>query len=358
MDHNVRVPATTVATGRDPAIDMAKGVAILWVLLIHSDALHQNLLFRHVVNHAVPVFVVFFGLNSTLWWRRRNPRTDALAWYRRGVRRILVPVWGALVLWWAMALWFRPFGVPLTWWLPFAHAAGFLLHVGTGWFVTMILQLFALQPFAEAAARRVGRPALLVVGLATSAAMAWLGFWIVGWSGLFGYWVMSPRFFAHVAFGMVLADRRDRLGLGTAVLAGLVVVGGVVAEQALHHGVVAFDPRWLQEVGWIESLALAVGLLVALRPLARVPALGAALAWFGQSSYGVYIGQLITHNFFVYWYGLDALYQALNLWLYTVILLAGGVGFVWLGEVLLRLGGHVAERAGIAQNPRIGARSA
>ena len=72
MDENVRVSVTSAAGGRDPAIDMAKGVAILWVLLIHSDALHQNLLYRHVVNQAVPVFVVLFGLNSALWWRRRR----------------------------------------------------------------------------------------------------------------------------------------------------------------------------------------------------------------------------------------------------------------------------------------------
>jgi peptidoglycan/LPS O-acetylase OafA/YrhL len=351
MDENVRVSMTSAAGGRDPAIDMAKGVAILWVLLIHSDALHQNLLFRHVVNQAVPVFVVLFGLNSTLWWRRRSPRTDTLAWYRRGVRRIMVPVWAALVLWWAMALWFRPFGVWLTRWLPFLHAGGYLLYVGTGWFVTMIIQLVVAYPAFEVAARRVGRPVVLGVGVVITAIVTWLGLWIVGVFGrlgmgesasLFAYFVMSPRFYGHVAFGMVLADVRGRLGLGSAAIAAAVVLGCVGLDVFVLDPSVVRDAQWLAEAGWVEALALTVVLLVGLRPVARVPAVAAPLAWLGQSSYGLYIGQMLTHNFFVYWYGLGALYERLNLWCYTAILLAGGLGFVWLGE-------RLAEGVGIAR---------
>jgi len=344
MDENVRVSAATSAGGRDPAIDMAKGVAILWVLLIHSDALHQNLLYRHVVNQAVPVFVVLFGLNSALWWRRRDPRSDWRAWYRRAVRRIMVPVWAALVPWWAMALYFRPFGVPLSWELPFLHAGGYLLHVGTGWFVTMIIQLVVVYPLFEIAARRVGRPAVLLAGLAITATVTWFGLWIVGWSGLFGYWVMSPRFYGHVAFGMVLADLRGRLGVGAGLVAAAVVMGCVMLDVAVLDPGVVLQAQWLHESGWVEALALTIVLLVGLRPLAAVAPVAGPLIWLGQSSYGVYIGQLLTHNFFVYWYGLGAVFEQLNLWLYTGILLAGGLGFVWLGQ-------RLAEWVGIAQNP-------
>ena len=51
---------------RLPAIDLVKGCAILWVLFIHSQALGDGPLFRYVVNQAVPIFVVLFGLNSEL----------------------------------------------------------------------------------------------------------------------------------------------------------------------------------------------------------------------------------------------------------------------------------------------------
>src|SRR5689334_2863844 len=122
---------------RDPAIDLTKGCAILGVLLIHSSALHGNFVFRNVVNHAVGVFVVLFGVNATLWWRRRTPSRDWREWYARWVGRIMVPVWAMLPLWWAMALYFRPFGVTLGWTLPVVQAAGYLRYVGTGWFVTL-----------------------------------------------------------------------------------------------------------------------------------------------------------------------------------------------------------------------------
>ena len=47
-------------------IDLLKGLAILWVLLIHSRALGDGPGFLYVVNRAVPLFVILFGLNSTL----------------------------------------------------------------------------------------------------------------------------------------------------------------------------------------------------------------------------------------------------------------------------------------------------
>ena len=59
--------ATAQRGPRDPAIDLAKGCAILGVLLIHSDALQRAFLFRHVVNQAVPVFVVLFAIGLPLF---------------------------------------------------------------------------------------------------------------------------------------------------------------------------------------------------------------------------------------------------------------------------------------------------
>ena len=50
------------ALPRSPAIDMVKGLAILWVLLIHSRALGESALFYNLVNHAVPIFVVLLAI--------------------------------------------------------------------------------------------------------------------------------------------------------------------------------------------------------------------------------------------------------------------------------------------------------
>jgi peptidoglycan/LPS O-acetylase OafA/YrhL len=315
--------------GRDLAIDMAKGCAILWVLLIHSEALRGNLLFRHVVNQAVPVFVVLFGLNSSLWWRHRDLR-DLGAWYRRGIRRLMVPVWGALVVWWALALYYRPFGVSLTWWLPFVQAFGYLLHVGTGWFVTMILQLVIVFPAFEWLRVRIGLGAVLALGVAASAGFTWYGLQMLGLLSLFNFYVFSPRFWGHMTFGMLLAHHRDRLTPAAGVLAAAVVGGGVAA------GVAGIGYPWAHEIAWVCALALTVVLLVGLRPLVAVPVLAPTLAWLGQSSYGIYIGQLLTHNFFVYRLGIPGLLDGMNRWLYTAVLLVGGLFFVWVGEILLR----------------------
>jgi hypothetical protein len=64
----------------------------------------------------------------------------------------MVPVWAMLVVWWALALYFHPLGVKLSWRLPIVHLLGYLLYVGTGWFVTMILQLVVLFPASNGCA--------------------------------------------------------------------------------------------------------------------------------------------------------------------------------------------------------------
>lgn len=336
------VAPTGTERDRDSAIDMAKGCAILWVLLIHSQALHGNLLFRQVVNQAVPVFVVLFGLNSSLWWRRRGVR-DLGAWYRRAVRRIMLPVWGALAVWWVLAVYYHPFGVWLSWWLPIVQVLGYLLYVGTGWFVTMIIQLVALFPALEFARRRVGLGVLLPLGLAATAVVTWYGLAIVGAVGLFNYWILSPRFLGHVTFGMLLARHRERLTPAVGLLAAAVLAGCAAADVA------GVGPPWKQQLEAMGGLPLAVVLLVGLRSLAPIPVLAPTLVWLGQSSYGIYLGQLLTHNLFTYHYGLVELPLRVNDWLYTVILLVGGLFFVWLGENLLRFVPLLAPEASSAR---------
>jgi peptidoglycan/LPS O-acetylase OafA/YrhL len=105
---------------------------------------------------------------------------------------------------------------------------------------------------------------------------------------------------------------------------------------------------WQQQAEALGGIPLAVLLLAGLRPLAGVPVLAPGLAWLGRSSYGIYIGQLITHNFFVYRLGLTGLPEKVDPWAYTGILMAGGLFFVWLGERLLAC----ARRRGGAPNAR------
>jgi peptidoglycan/LPS O-acetylase OafA/YrhL len=329
---------------RDPAIDMAKGCAILGVLLIHSDALHGSFLFWHVVNQAVPVFVVLFGVNATFWWARRTPSTDWGAWYARWIDRVMIPVWAILPLWWAMALYFRPWGVTLSWWLPLVQGMGFLLNVGTGWFVTLALQLALLQPVLEAFARRAGHPALLVIGLVLTTAITAVGSVVVGPRELFYYGMFSPRVLGLVAFGMMLAPYVRGLDWRAGVGAAAVLALAVFAREAAAAQFSEVSDIVAGEAAWVGALALTVVLLAVLRPIAHVPVVAPALEWLGQSSYGIYIGQLIVHNFFVYAVGLAQFDQRVAGWPYAGLLLAGGIGFTWLGGALRRAAAALRER--------------
>jgi len=316
---------------RDPTIDVLKGCAILWVLLIHSEALRGDLLFQSVVNHAVPIFVVLFGLNSSTWWRRREFPAALGEWYRTRARRILVPAYAALAVWWGLALYYRPFGVSLSRRLLIEHLLGYWEAVGTGWFVTMILQWVVVFPVLHWLRRRVPLGLLFVVGLVTTYGIADLGLEIVARVGLFNYWTLSPRFLAHVVLGMWLAEEGARVAPPTAILAAGIWVGCTIIQ--------AWGPTypWDQFVFLTQDLTLTVAMLAALRPLARFPRLIAPMAWLGVSSWGLYLGQLLTHNLFVYHVGLRELPERIDRWVYTGILLAGGLFFMWLGERLLSL---------------------
>lgn len=322
----------SAAQPRYVAIDVVKGIAIVWVLFIHSAALGMETpVFVYLVNHAVPVFLVLFGLNSELWWRRRAFPEALGAWFRGRARRILVPMWAMIPVWWALVLWFRPPDVTLSARLLVLHALGWMRSIGTGWFITLVIQLVVAFPLLHVAAARVGRAPLLAAGLASTLVLTGLALRLMGPLGYFGYIVLAPRFFVHVVFGMMLAPVVGRLGVRTAVASAVLVVVLVALQRGVPiGGLAAYAER-------LEDLPLTTLLLVAALPLARVPLLGGELEWLGQSSYGVYIGQLITHNAFVYAFGLPGLYQRLDLWLYTAILLAGGVGFVFLGEQLAAL---------------------
>jgi peptidoglycan/LPS O-acetylase OafA/YrhL len=319
--------ASVAAPARSTAIDMLKGVAILWVLLIHSQALGGSFVFFHLVNHAVPIFIVLFGLNSELWWRRRAPGAWS-EWYRNRARRIVLPVWATLAVWWGLMLALRPYGLHLSAGLLAKQLVGYLQEVGTGWFVSVIIQLVVVFPILHAVAARRGTGEVLLVGLVCGTVSIAARLWIVSAWGVYNYLVFSPRFWGHVAFGMLLANRMPRLGTGAALLAAaaslacLPVAHGVVIPQLAHYAERLLD------------LPLTVLLLVVLGALPWLPGVTAALVWLGQSSFGIYLGQLLVHNVLT---ARPRFAREIGPWGYTLALLAGALFFVWLGEAVLRL---------------------
>lgn len=329
-------------------IDLLKGCAILWVLMIHSKPLGESWVYMDLVNRAVPLFLIAFGLNSRLWWRGRTLAGNLRTWYRTRVRRILVPYWASLVVWWALVLWYRPADVPLTWRLPFVQALGYTQSIGSGGFVTLILPLVALFPYLDAARRRVGIVPLLIVAMAGEMIVARHGVKLFLTVGFLNYYAFPFRLLGHVVFGMLLATRLDRIGL-LAGGAGVVLwaLCAIVQQGVLWPGLSAYAAVAI-------DLPLSVALLAGLRPFARLPVAAPALAWLGVSSWGIYLGQMLVHDAVMYRCGFIADLTPhlaachfpfagsgsglpLDRWLYTLMLLVGALGFVWLGGQLLRL---------------------
>jgi peptidoglycan/LPS O-acetylase OafA/YrhL len=334
-----RVP-TPRSADRLPEIDMVKGIAIIGVFLIHStvlgeDSLPMMLLFVH----AVPIFLVLFGVNSEAWFARRNPSGRTWVWYERGVKRILVPAWATLVVWWALVLLLEPPSVRVTISLPFYHALGYFKQVGTGWFITVIVQLVLLFPLFHRIAERRGAGVLVAIcGAITLVTLIWI-IQIRQAVGLAGWMALSPRFFLHIAFGMLLASSIHRISRPVILVSAITYVLLAVIGARTKFTV------WAPIANRLLELPLTILLLVAMRALADRHRLRESLSWLGRHSLGLYLGQLLTHNAFLFALGGQCtifgchggLFDRLNLWAYTVILFAGSVCFLQLGNSLLRV---------------------
>lgn len=330
-----------------PEIDMVKGVAIIGVTLIHSTVLGEDtwpmmLLFVH----AVPIFLVLFGVNSESWFERRSPSGRTLLWYERGVKRILVPAWATLVVWWALVLIFEPPAVRVTISLPFYHAVGYLKQVGTGWFITVIVQLVLLFPlFHHFAARRGIGWLVAICGAITMVTLIWI-VQIRQKLGLAGWMALSPRFFLHVAFGMLLVPHVRRLGRPIVLLSAIAYVVLAVITARTRFTV------WSPIANRLLELPLTILLLAGMRALSDRDRLREGLSWLGRHSLGLYLGQLLTHNAFLFALGgqctiygcQGGLFERFNLWVYTGVLFLGSVGFLALGNYALRVAASLRER--------------
>ncbi|MBM4242900.1 MAG: acyltransferase [Deltaproteobacteria bacterium] len=338
---------TSRPADRLPEIDMVKGIAILGVTLIHSTALGEGSLpMTLLFGHAVPIFLVLFGVNTEAWFERRNPSGRTRTWYERGIKRILVPTWGTLVVWWMLVLIFRPPTVRLTIGLPFYHALGYLKQVGTGWFITVIVQLVLLFPLFHWLARRIGiRWMVALCGAVTLATLIWMHV-IRAELGLAGWMVLSPRFYLHIAFGMMLAPFVHRLDRATVLWSAVVyLILAVVGTRARFTA-------WATIANRLLELPLTILLLAAMRALSPLDPLRQSLSWLGRHSLGLYLGQMLTHNAFLFALGgrctiygcQGGLFDRFNLWVYTVVLFLGSVGFLALGHLALRIAESLRER--------------
>lgn len=324
---------------RIPEIDWLKGAAILCTILIHAGPLDGNRFFETVLNRAVPVFAVLFGMNAEAWWRAREGTGRLGVWYASRVRRILAPAWFCLALWWLMVRVLAP-AVPHGWGYALAAAIGYAPWVGTSWFLTVVVELVVLFPLLRLAVERAG---IWIAGaaaaLCTVCCWLWLGEVTRAVQGLVGgmvptewlyFWIFAPRFFWHVvagiAIGRLWAGRPSRgLALGAAAV---FVAGTALRLWALD------EPLQRSALQALLDVPLTLALLAGFRGLRHVPIAARALAWTGIASWGVYLGELLGHNALILSGNLTSIDTTSERWLYTAALTAVSVGLAALGRWL------------------------
>jgi peptidoglycan/LPS O-acetylase OafA/YrhL len=329
---------------RRPEIDLAKGVCILGVVLIHSQPLIGTAFHRCVVNRAVPVFLVLFGLTSELWWQARERRgTPLREWYATRLLRLMIPLWGALALWW-MAVAVSAAPTPITIWRVLETLVGYLAPLRTGWFVTLILQLVVVFPALRWAVVRIGAlPTLVACALIAIVShthmdqvIHFMRFVLLDRSThphvldlFYFFWIFAPASFVLVVAGIVLARRPSLLGTRPAVIAAAVFVAGTTATRTLVPDA-ALTPALVS----LLDIPLTIALLGAMASLNARRSAARALAWWGTASWGMYLGQMVLHDG-LHLFELRPEEGPIALrWVYCAILLLGATGLVIVGELL------------------------
>jgi peptidoglycan/LPS O-acetylase OafA/YrhL len=332
-----------MAEGREARIDWLKGGAALSVLIIHARALQDPLLFQQFVNRAVPIFVLLFGVTSELWWRARSSRVTleaSRAWYRTRLPRLLIPAWGALALWLAIEA-VRPDSGPMSTRKLIALALGYWPWVGTGWFVTLVLELVVLYPALRLLLDAIGERTTLLVTFvalvlsclhmadvvafmrnvaADRSPMEW------GDAELFYFLVFPPTWLFLVVCGMVWSRRGRPVGPAWIAASLALVAVGFATRTA---GLLDRPFATVLHLALTPAAALiafqVVGAVRHWAPAAR------ALAWVGAASWGMYLGQLVVYNALV---ACGVLPEGLSgglRWAFAAALLVGALALIAVG---------------------------
>ncbi len=313
-------------------------------MVIHAEALTGTLVYDLLVNRAVPIFLVLFGLTSSLWWQNRGEQRAAetlAVWVKSRLIRLLVPVWAILVVWWPLQLVLdaAPLRSPVA---VVSTFLGYMPWVSTGWFVTLILELVVLFPLIRWLVRAIGIFAGLLIGLLATIVSFYYVFDIIEWMqvwlrddgsivSFFYFWIFAPAYLWNLTAGIGLATVPRQRRAHAAVLAAVCFV-------LLIAGKAWFAPRPVVGacISALADVPLAVILLWVMSRVTATGQLDRALSWCGRYSWGLYIGQMLIHStaFMVRLYPSEA--PIIARWIYFLALVIGAIVLVRIGEGLRR----------------------
>lgn len=337
---------------RVPELDWLKGLAVLFVVAIHAKPFQGTFVFNHLIDRAVPIFLVLFGVSAELWWQREDARgrEDSLRrWYVERLRRMMPGYWAAVAVWWFVLVTVGTAPEKLTLGLPqFAlNLLGWSPWMTTAWFVFMILQYLLIFPALRRVTLKIGGVASLGLALAATVASGLSLFAIINATrALIGdnvrqppwyyHWVFAPRVLWHITAGMFIARFwRARLSLPVTLAALLLTVVAIACEPLVRGAPddISGSIRALTFTTLID-VPLTVALLGLLRWTPLPSLIRRVLAWFGHWSWGIYIGHILVYEVLAtlrfVWEAGDNQERMKD----YVVLLAGGIGLAVLGQRL------------------------
>jgi hypothetical protein len=223
-----------------------------------------------------------------------------------------------------------------------ALAIGYLPWIGTGWFVTLILQIVAIYPILRFATNKIGpvitillTGSLVIAGRLYPVDIIVLMQWLFRQSGRgVGLWYLEifvPTKLLGVFAGMLLAPRIAGMrGRWVALCAALVVLG-----DGVHATTNSADVK--EVILTITDIPLVIALLGCVKIVRVWPAAAALLAWCGVTSWGIYLGQTLVHDW-VHLLGMEPEQMALPYRVtYLACLFVGAVGLVAIGEAVRKI---------------------
>ena len=348
-----------------PEIDWLKGFAILGVIWIHSKPYDESFFFLQVINRAVPIFLVLFGLSSELWWQREMERASertALRWYGGRLLRLLPPYWAMIAIWWLLVVfWRQPGGnFRLGGLEVLLSFFGYAPWVGTSWFVTLILQYILLFPLLRWVTLRVPALLCLLVSGAATFASGWFSLQIVSAAtdllgsnlpppGWYYVWAFFPRALWNVTAGIFIARWwQGQVSMRATGVALIVTAAGAFLTEMIRASNDFWAPVREFAVAAIVDVPLTVALLGLFRwtPLPEKVAL--FLRWCGLRSWGLYLAHLLIHELIQLG---GAFYSVGEQWVRIVYGLALFVGGAAVVIVLTRADQEIRRWVGLRQLP-------
>jgi hypothetical protein len=224
------------------------------------------------------------------------------------------------------------------------HGLGYMPQVGTGWFVTLVVQLVLLYPLLHWLMRRASYLALLLA----AALHVWSHLYILdvvalmraalrdsahmhGFFALYYAWIFAPGRLLLVIMGMLIARRHMRGSRKLTLLAAALWLAGCTVHLRLLHDPVQRDLLLATLDIPLTWLCLAGARVAASRPGMET------LRWLGRASWGVYLGQLLVHTSLpLFDYQVTEQSRGMR-FAWALLLLLGGVLWLLLGRALPRL---------------------